>query len=87
VIFTRPQIAPSHVVAVPTQIGMFWSSPVALVCAVNLMINGVIKLIGAHGAKAGKLTRLHQTFTGYGAGGATCSRPKEMVKRALDKMK
>ncbi len=55
-----------HVVAVPTQTGMFWSSPVALVCAVNLMVNGVIKLIGARvEQRLEKLTRLHQTFTGY----------------------
>ncbi|MGH6613480.1 MurR/RpiR family transcriptional regulator [Sphingomonas sp.] len=55
-----------HVVAVPTQTGMFWSSPVALVCAVNLMVNGVIKLIGAGvEQRLDKLSRLHQTFTGY----------------------
>lgn len=55
-----------HVVAVPTQTGMFWSSPVALVCAVNLMVNSVIKLIGARvEQRLEKLTRLHQTFTGY----------------------
>src|SRR3546814_4963933 len=33
-----PRFTP-HVIAVPTQTGMFWSSPVALVCAVNLMVN------------------------------------------------
>ncbi|MES2056071.1 MAG: MurR/RpiR family transcriptional regulator [Pseudomonadota bacterium] len=60
-----PRFTP-HVVAVPTQTGMFWSSPVALVCAVNLMVNGVIKLIGASvEQRLEKLTRLHQTFTGY----------------------
>lgn len=56
----------THVVAVPTQTGMFWSSPIALVCAVNLMVNGVIKLIGARvEQRLEKLTRLHQIFTGY----------------------
>jgi DNA-binding MurR/RpiR family transcriptional regulator len=60
-----PRFTP-HVVTVPTQTGMFWSSPVALVCAVNLMVNGVIKLIGARvEQRLEKLTRLHQTFTGY----------------------
>lgn len=60
-----PRFTP-HVVAVPTQTGMFWSSPVALVCAVNLMVNGVIKQIGAGvEQRLEKLTRLHQTFTGY----------------------
>jgi DNA-binding MurR/RpiR family transcriptional regulator len=60
-----PRFTP-HVVAVPTQTGMFWSSPVALVCAVNLMVNSVIKLIGAGvEQRLEKLTRLHQTFTGY----------------------
>lgn len=54
------------VIAVPTQTGMFWSSPVALVCAVNLMVNSVIKAIGpAVEQRLEKLTRLHQTFTGY----------------------
>lgn len=55
-----------HVLAVPTQTGLFWSSPVALVCAVNLMVNSVIKAIGAQvEQRLEKLTRLHQTFTGY----------------------
>lgn len=54
------------VIAVPTQTGMFWSSPVALVCAVNLMVNSVIKSIGPGVEKRlERLTRLHQTFTGY----------------------
>ena len=60
-----PRFTP-HVLAVPTQTGMFWSSPVALVCAVNLMVNSVIKLIGAGvEQRLERLTRLHQTFTGY----------------------
>lgn len=55
-----------HVLAVPTQTGLFWSSPVALVCAVNLMVNSVIKAIGTRvEQRLEKLTRLHQTFTGY----------------------
>lgn len=54
------------VIAVPTQTGMFWSSPVALVCAVNLMVNSVIKAIGPGvEQRLEKLTRLHQTFTGF----------------------
>lgn len=60
-----PRFTP-HVLAVPTQTGMFWSSPVALVCAVNLMVNSVIKQIGRRvEVRLEKLTRLHQTFTGY----------------------
>lgn len=60
-----PRFTP-HVIAVPTQTGMFWSSPVALVCAVNLMVNSVIKQIGTKvEARLETLTRLHQTFTGY----------------------
>lgn len=71
-----PRFTP-HVVAVPTQTGMFWSSPVALVCAVNLMVNGVIKLIGARvEQRLEKLTRLHQTFTGYA--GHQPPRPKRL---------
>lgn len=55
-----------HVLAVPTQTGLFWSSPVALVCAANLMVNSVIKAIGTRvEQRLEKLTRLHQTFTGY----------------------
>ena len=55
-----------YVIAVPTQTGMFWSSPVALVCAVHLLLNSVIKLIGADvEQRLEKLTRLHKTFTGY----------------------
>ena len=60
-----PRFTP-HVLAVPTQTGMFWSSPVALVCAVNLMVNSVIKQIGTKvEARLETLTRLHQSFTGY----------------------
>ena len=60
-----PRFTP-HVLAVPTQTGMFWSSPVALVCAVNLMVNSVIRQIGTKvETRLEKLTRLHQTFTGY----------------------
>ncbi len=55
-----------HVLAVPTQTGMFWSSPVALVCAVNLMVNSVIRRIGTRvERRLETLTQLHQTFTGY----------------------
>ena len=60
-----PRFTP-HVLAVPTQTGMFWSSPVALVCAVNLMVNSVIKRIGTKvETRLETLTRLHQSFTGY----------------------
>lgn len=56
----------SHVLAVPTQTGLFWSSPVALVCAVNLMVNDVIRLLGPKvERRLERLTELHQTFTGY----------------------
>lgn len=55
-----------HVLSIPTQSGLFWSSPVALVCAVNLLVNSVIKLVGADvEQRLDKLTLLHQTFTGY----------------------
>ncbi|WP_347271430.1 MurR/RpiR family transcriptional regulator [Rhizorhabdus histidinilytica] len=55
-----------HVLAVPTQTGLFWSSPVALVCAANLLVNDVIKLIGPGvEQRLEQLTRLHQSFTGY----------------------
>jgi DNA-binding MurR/RpiR family transcriptional regulator len=55
-----------NVISVPTQTGMFWSSPVALVCAVNLLVNDVIKAIGPDvEQRLEKLTHLHQTFTGY----------------------
>src|SRR3546814_15170273 len=57
-----PRFTP-HVLAVPTQSGMFWSSPVALVCAVNLMVNSVIKRIGPKvEARLETLTTSHQTF-------------------------
>lgn len=55
-----------HVISVPTQTGMFWSSPVALVCAVNLLVNSVIKAIGTDiEPRLQRLSQLHQTFTGY----------------------
>jgi DNA-binding MurR/RpiR family transcriptional regulator len=55
-----------HVLSVPTQTGVFWSSPVALTCAVHLLLNSVIRLIGPRVQdRLEKLTRLHKTFTGF----------------------
>lgn len=65
----------SHVIAVPTQTGLFWSSPVGLTCAVHLLLNGVIKLIGPRVEdRLNRLTLLHKTFTGYA--GQPAARPR-----------
>lgn len=60
-----PKLTP-HVLALPTQTGLFWSSPVSLVCTVNLLVNSVIKSIGPGvERRLDRLTQLHQIFTGY----------------------
>jgi DNA-binding MurR/RpiR family transcriptional regulator len=60
-----PRFTP-HIIAVQTQTGAFWSSPVALTCAVHLLLNSAIKLIGPHvEERLEQLTRLHKTFTGF----------------------
>src|SRR5699024_6247134 len=37
----------SHVIAVPTEVELFWSSQVSLGCVVNLLVNDVIGELGA----------------------------------------
>ncbi len=60
-----PRYTP-HVLALPTETGLFWSSHVAICCAVNLLVNQVIVRLGADVEKRLSLmSDLHQTFTGY----------------------
>lgn len=55
-----------HVIAVSTETGLFWSSPVAMSCAVNLLINRVIGLLGTDvEERLARVSELYQGFTGY----------------------
>jgi DNA-binding MurR/RpiR family transcriptional regulator len=55
-----------HVIAVPTEVELFWSSQVALSCAVNLLVNDVIGNLGTTVEKRLEtLSELYQSCTGH----------------------
>ena len=55
-----------HVIAVPTEVELFWSSQVALSCAVNLLVNDVIGTLGTKVEKRlERLSALYQTHIGH----------------------
>lgn len=55
-----------HVIAVPTEVELFWSSQVALSCAVNLLVNDVIGTLGTTVEKRLEtLSELYQSCTGH----------------------
>lgn len=55
-----------HMLALSTESGLFWSSHVAMSCAVNLLVNQVIVRLGPEVEKRlALMSELHQTFTGY----------------------
>lgn len=56
----------SHVIAVSTEVELFWSSQVSLSCAVNLLVNDVIGTLGATVEKRlERLSELYQNYTGH----------------------
>jgi DNA-binding MurR/RpiR family transcriptional regulator len=56
----------THVIAVQTEVELFWSSQVSLSCAINLLVNDVIGTLGVEASKRlERLSELHQSFTGY----------------------
>lgn len=56
----------SHVIAVSTEVELFWSSPVSLSCAVNLLVNDVIGSLGKTVEKRlERLSELYQAHTGH----------------------
>ncbi|AZO68030.1 MurR/RpiR family transcriptional regulator [Mesorhizobium sp. M6A.T.Cr.TU.016.01.1.1] len=56
----------SHVIAVSTEVELFWSSPVSLSCAVNLLVNDVIGSLGQTVEKRlERLSELYQSHTGH----------------------
>lgn len=56
----------THVIAVPTEVELFWSSQVSLGCAVNLLVNDVIGTLGTKVEKRlERLSELYQTYTGH----------------------
>lgn len=55
-----------HVIAVSTEVELFWSSQVALSCVVNLLVNDVIGALGAPVEdRLERLSELYQSFTGH----------------------
>ena len=55
-----------HVIAVPTEVELFWSSQVSLSCAVNLLVNDVIGTLGKKVEKRlERLSALYQTHVGH----------------------
>ena len=55
-----------HVIAVPTEVELFWSSQVSLSCAVNLLVNDVIGTLGKRvETRLEKLSSLYQHHVGH----------------------
>ncbi|MES2056491.1 MAG: MurR/RpiR family transcriptional regulator [Pseudomonadota bacterium] len=62
----------SHVIAVSTEVELFWSSQVALGCAVNLLVNDVIGSLGKTvERRLERLSELYQAHTGHVGGSTT----------------
>lgn len=60
-----------HVIAIPTEVELFWSSQVALGCAINLLVNDVIGALGGDVEKRlERLSELYQTYVGHIGGTA-----------------
>ena len=56
----------NHVIAVSTEVELFWSSQVSLGCAVNLLVNDVIGSLGTTvGTRLDRLSELYQAYTGH----------------------
>jgi len=56
----------SHIIAVTTEVELFWSSQVSLGCAVNLLVNDVIGSLGTTVEKRlDRLSELYQAHTGH----------------------
>lgn len=55
-----------HVIAVPTEVELFWSSQVSLSCAINLLVNDVIGTLGKRVEKRlERLSGLYQAHIGH----------------------
>ncbi|RYY28790.1 MAG: MurR/RpiR family transcriptional regulator [Sphingomonadales bacterium] len=56
----------ADVIAVPTEVELFWSSQVSLACAINLLVNDVIGALGTDVEKRLEgLSELYEAQTGY----------------------
>ncbi|MBY8824801.1 MurR/RpiR family transcriptional regulator [Sphingomonas colocasiae] len=56
----------SHIIAVSTEVELFWSSQVSLGCVVNLLVNDVIGELGAPvEERLERLSELYQSYTGH----------------------
>lgn len=55
-----------NVIVVPTEVELFWSSQVSVGCAVNLLVNDVIGMLGTKVEKRlERLSELYQSHTGH----------------------
>ncbi len=55
-----------HIIAVSTEVELFWSSQVSMGCAVNLLVNDVIAELGPPvEARLARLAQLYQSYTGH----------------------
>lgn len=56
----------NHVIAVTTEVELFWNSHVALGCASNLLVNEMIGMLGAKvEGRLDQLSALYQGYTGH----------------------
>lgn len=66
-----------HIIAVPTEVELFWSSQVSLSCAVNLLVNDVIGKLGNKVEKRlERLSTLYQSHVGH-VGSPSQRRPSQ----------
>lgn len=55
-----------HIIAVSTEVELFWSSQVSMGCAVNLLVNDVIAELGPGvETRLERLVQLYQSYTGH----------------------
>lgn len=56
----------THILAVPTDSGQFWSSSVAMTCLINLLVNAVVARSGTSVEKRlEQISALYDRFTGF----------------------
>ena len=66
-----------HIIAVSTEVELFWSSQVSMGCAVNLLVNDVIAELGPTvETRLDRLAQLYQSYTGH-VGSPAARKPRK----------
>ena len=71
----------SHVLAVPSESGQFWSSSVAMTCLINLFVNAVVARSGKSVEQhLERVSQLFAHFTGFVSSGARAGKSVRKVR-------